>query len=129
MPRGRAISSPRASLLFLREGQHSRCDRLILQHAPENQWPNRSEDDSSTVGAHVKCVPRNRVPSIPMQFERERYRRDFGRLTVVIQTLEVVRIGGPTREDNPVIFFASAGHDAETCGPGMRRQLAPFDLV
>src|ERR1017187_182287 len=107
--------------LSFRQGQHSRRDRLILQHAPKNQRPKRRRQDSSAVCAHVKCVLCNRLPPVAMQFKRKRYRRNLGGLAVVTQTFEVVRIGGAPREHNPMFLFASARPPAtmpKRPGPG-----------
>src|ERR1017187_4030398 len=88
--------------LSFRQGQHSRRDPLILQHAPKNQRPKRRRQASSAVCAHVNCVLCNLPPPVAMPCKRERSRTNVGGHAAVTQTCEVARIGGTPPEHHPM---------------------------
>ena len=64
-----------------------------------------------------------------MELVNERYRRKLCRFAIRIQTFEVVRDEGSSRKHYFVFPLPAAGHDVKAARSGMRRQLAPFDLV
>src|ERR1700693_2153752 len=60
--------------------------------------------------------------------EGEGDRRRFGVLTVVADSVVVVRVIGSTGEVNLAFFLGSPGGNAIAGAAGMRRELGPFNL-